>query len=150
MMSQRDVVFTPFMLRVRETMSGTTDEDVTLHYETSRPTSIAVAVDEWFMLRARAEHVIAEANAMLDPGVERIALDDEYGTGRLAFVLRWSNRSYRLLVHEDVGARTGQVEMDGPTRVTDLVKPVDHAFLEDLAVALLDPRPPTVEIGETP
>jgi hypothetical protein len=65
-------------------------------------------------------------------------------------VLRWTNRSYRLLVHEDVGARTGQVEVDGPTRLTDLVKPVDHAFLEDLAVALLDPRPASVEIGETP
>jgi hypothetical protein len=134
----REVVFTPFMLRVRNAVSGVADEHPTLHFEVSSPTSIAMAVDEWFGLRARAEHVIAEANAMLDPAVERIALEDEYGTGRLAFVLRWNNRSYRMLVHEDPAVRRAQVEVEGSTG-EDTVKPVDQAFLEDLAVSLVSP-----------
>jgi hypothetical protein len=141
----RDVVFTPFMLRVRTAVSGAGDEHLTLHYEVSSPTSIAVAVDEWFGLRARAEHVIAEANAMLDPGVERIALEDEYGTGRLAFVLRWNDRSYRMLVHEDPAVRRARVEVEG-SAVQETLKPVDQAFLEDLAVSLVSPSAAAVVV----
>ena len=66
--SQRDVVFTPFMLRVREAVGHDVVAPTVLHMEASRPTLIAVAVDEWFGLRARAEHVISEANGMLDRG----------------------------------------------------------------------------------
>lgn len=139
-MSERDVVFTPFMLRVRETLTGASDECVTLHYETSRPTNIAVAVDEWFSLRVRAEHVIAEANAMLNPGADRIQLEDEFGTGQLAFVLRLRKRSCRVLVHEDPAAHLARVEVQDSTR-HGAIKPADQTFLEDLAVSLLSPHP---------
>jgi|1186.fasta_scaffold19256_2 hypothetical protein len=134
--SARDVVFTPFMLRVRDALSGAAHEPVVLHYEASHPTSIAVAVDEWFGLRARAEHVIAEANAMLEAHAQRIALEDEYGTGRLAFVLRWHDRAWRILVHDDAAVHRARVEVEGRDGA---VKPVDQAFLEDLAVSLLSP-----------
>ena len=149
-MSERDVVFTPFMLRVREALAGSRDETVVLHCQTSRLTSIAIAVDEWFMLRARAEHVMAEANAMLDPDLARIQLDDEYGTGELAFVLRWSSRSWRIVIHENVANRTARVELEGATQTAHPLKPVDQAFLEDLIISLLDLRPARIAVhGET-
>jgi hypothetical protein len=138
--SERDVVFTPFMLRVRETVTGASDEYVTLHFEASRPIRIAVAVDEWFSLRARAEQVIAEANAMLDQGADRIQLEDEFGTGQLAFVLRWRKRSCRVLVYEDRVAHLARVEVQDSTRHGAL-KPVNQTFLEDLTVSLLSPHP---------
>jgi hypothetical protein len=143
--SERDVVFTPFMLRVRETLNGASGECVTLHYEASRPARIAVAVDEWFSLRARAEHVIAEANAMLDPGSDRIRLEDEFGTGQLAFVLGWRERSCRVLVHQDLAAHLARVEVQDSTRHRAL-KPVDQTFLEDLALSLLSPHPARVVV----
>ena len=148
--SQRDVVFTPFMLRVRETVGHDVVASTVLHMEASRPTSIAVAVDEWFGLRARAEHVISEANGMLDPGVERIALDDEYGTGNLAFTLRWRDRALRIGVHADTAHR-GHVVVDDPgwaqhPSVAGHLKPVDQKFLKDLTVSLLSVQPTTVEV----
>ncbi|MGH8916979.1 MAG: hypothetical protein ACRD0H_01320, partial [Actinomycetes bacterium] len=85
-MSERDVVFTPFMLRVRDAVSGAAAPAAGgLRMHESPVQTVAVAVDEWFGLRARAEHQIAEANAMLDPAAPRIELHDEYGTGQLAF-----------------------------------------------------------------
>jgi len=150
--SQRDVVFTPFMLRVREAVGHDVVAPTVLHMEASRPTSIAVAVDEWFGLRARAEHVISEANGMLDPDAERIALDDEYGTGNLAFTLRWRERALRICVQADPAHR-GHVVVDDPgwveqRAVAGHLKPVDQQFLEDLAVSLLSVQPTTVKVDD--
>jgi hypothetical protein len=137
LMSERDVVFTPFMLRVREALSGTAAGAGELRLEASPEQTIAIAVDEWFGLRARAEHMIAEANAMLAPAAPRIELHDEYGTGDLAFVIRWGARWARLVVAaEPPPGHAAHVELQepgGPARV----KPADLAVVEDLIVDLL-------------
>ncbi len=134
--SERDVVFTPFMLRVRDTVSGPAAEVGGLRLEASPVETIAVAVDEWFGLRARAEHVIAEANAMLEPAAPRIELDDEYGTGQLAFVLRWGDRWARVLVAaEPSPGHAARVELHQPGGAAG-VKPSDLSVLEDLIIDL--------------
>jgi hypothetical protein len=135
--SERDVVFTPFMLRVRDTVSGTTAEVARLRLAASPVETIAIAVDEWYGLRARAEHVIAEANAMLDPAAPRIELQDEYGTGQLAFVLRWGDRWARVLVAAGSSPEhTARVELQQPGGAAE-VKPADLSVLEDLIIDLL-------------
>ncbi len=149
--SQRDVVFTPFMLRMRDALTGESGSSV-LHFEPSRPTSIAVAVDEWFGLRARAEHVVAEANAMLHDSAERIELDDEFGTGHLGFSLRWRDRKVSFGVSID-SPHLAHVTSDEPAWADHDdpdgdVKPTDQGFLEDLAVSLVSPAAPDVELVE--
>lgn len=134
--SQRDVVFTPFMLRVRDAVSGTSTEPAELRFEPSGTCSIAVAVDEWFGLRAYAEHMVAEANAMLDTDTERIALCDEYGTGVLAFELGWRGRKFRLLVHADAPGHTGRLEV-GDDLDAQPEKPVEQRALDDVIIDML-------------
>jgi len=137
LMSERDVVFTPFMLRVRDAIRGAAAPAAGLRLEGSPAETIAVAVDEWFGLRARAEHVIAEANAMLDPAAPRIELQDEYGTGHLAFDIRWGTRWARLVVTaETPPGHAAHVELQQPGGAAG-VKPADLAVLEDLIVDLL-------------
>ncbi|MFV0459213.1 MAG: hypothetical protein ACK5MT_10665 [Actinomycetales bacterium] len=145
--SQRDVVFTPFMLRVRDAVRGDSTPAV-LHFESSRPTGIAVAIDEWFGLRARAEHVICEANAMLDAQAERILLEDEFGTGHLSFTLSWRDRSLRIGVGID-SVHSGHVrtEESSWSPGSQDVKPTDQDFLEDLAVGLVSLTPPEVDVA---
>lgn len=138
--SQRDVVFTAFMLAVRDAAAGIPAPVRAPRLAESGPTSVAVAVDEWFGLRARAEQVVAEANAMLDTGTDRVVLDDEAGTGELAFELRWRDRSTRILVlgeHQADGTPASMrvaVDRNGAGRP---VKPEDLGFLEDLVVGMV-------------
>ena len=85
-------------------------------------------------------------------GAERIALDDEYGTGNLAFTLRWRERALRICVHADPAHR-GHVVVDDPgwaehRASAGHLKPVDQEFLEDLAVSLLSVQPTTVEVDD--
>lgn len=146
--SQRDVVFTPFMLRVRAAVNGESPPAV-LNFEPSKPTTIAVAVDEWFGLRARAEHVISEANGMLAAGAERIQLHDEFGTGHLSFTLQWRDRVLRIGVGID-DPHHGRVRTEESVWETGgtEVKPTDQDFLEDLAVSLVGVLTPEVRIAE--
>jgi hypothetical protein len=137
--SQRDVVFTPFMITVREVAAGRPAELRKPRLTASDPASVAVAVDEWFGLRARAEQVVAEANSMLDDATERIVLDDEAGPDELAFVIRWQGRSMRLHVREDgddAGPLSVRVAVDRPGDGRP-VKPRDLGFLEDLVVDMV-------------
>lgn len=145
--SQRDVVFTPFMLRMREAVRGG-DAPAVLHFEPSRPTGIAVAVDEWFYLRAKAEHVLCEANAMLDADAERIELEDEFGTGHLSFTMRWRDRSVRIGVGiDDLHTAHVRTEESSWSAGGPDVKPTDEDFMEDLAVALVSLTAPDVDLA---
>jgi len=133
--SQRDVVFTPFMLRIRDVLDGA-DTAVPLRVRSSALRPVAQATDEWFYLRARSEQVIAEANAMLTGRTTLVDLEDEYGTGQLAFVLRRGDRSARICMGQT--GRQGWVELQ--RRYVDEVQPgepEDQAVLEDLVVELL-------------
>jgi hypothetical protein len=137
-MSQRDAVFTPLMLRVRATL----DHDDTMGNWTPpqvRPSEIrrvAAAAHEWFELRARAEQVVAEANAMLAARAPTIDLVDEAGTGELAFVLRHGSRSVRV----SMGRRRQRAWVDLPSERPPEggpVEPADGSALEDLIIDML-------------
>ncbi|MBS4730324.1 hypothetical protein MSM1_19015 [Mycobacterium sp. SM1] len=134
--SQRDVVFTPFMLRVRDAVRGARTAPAKLRFEPSGTCSIAVAVDEWVELRAYAEQMIAEANAMLDADTERITLHDEYGTGVLAFELSWRGHRFRLLVHRDPLGHTAHLEI-GDDLHAEPEKPAGRTALDDIIIDML-------------
>ncbi|MDI3313832.1 MAG: hypothetical protein QJR12_05955 [Mycobacterium sp.] len=144
--SQRDVVFTPFMLRVRDALSGTSAAPGTLQFEPSGTCSIAVAVDEWMELRAYAEQMIAEANAMLDADTERITLRDEYGTGVLAFELSWRGHRFRLLVHRDPLGHTARLEV-GDDLHAQPEKPAGRKALDDVIVDMLTQARPHTAVN---
>lgn len=148
--SQRDVVFTPFMLRVRAAVQGELTEGAVLRLEPSPTAPIAMAHDEWFYLRARAEHVVAEANGMLAEDAERIQLDDEYGTGQLSFTMHWRNRRVKLGLALE-GLHKGHITTeesgwDGHEAFGLDTKPTDQAYLEDLMVAMLGIQPSEVTV----
>src|SRR6187549_675086 len=94
-LSQRDVVFTPLMLRVRDVLDGA-DRSAPLRLRVSPIQPIADATDEWFYPRARSEQVVAEANAMIGGRAAAVELHDECGTGQLGFVLGRGARSVRI------------------------------------------------------
>lgn len=150
--SVRDVLLTPFMVRVREATSGG-DASATLVFRRSRPQLIAVAVDEWFGLRIRAEQVIAEANSMLHSGGDQIVLEDEHGTGHLSFTLRWRDRSVKVGVDQG-DLHSGQVFTESSTFRPGAswgsveVHPADEAFLEELAVSLVAIDRPDIQLEE--
>lgn len=93
--SQRDVTFTPFMLRVREALQTPDEQAARVRPSALRP--IAEACDEWFYLRCRSEQMVAEANSMV-PDESPLDLRDEYGADSLAFVLRCRGRSARFVM----------------------------------------------------
>ncbi len=131
--SQRDVTFTPFMLRVREALQTPDEQPARVRPSALRP--IAEACDEWFYLRCRSEQMVAEANSMV-PDESPLDLRDEYGTDSLAFVLLCRGRSARFVMGQT--GRKGWVELErsyepgsGP------VEPVDQATIEDILIELL-------------
>ncbi len=133
--SQRDVVFTPLMLRVRDVLDGA-DRSAPLRLRVSSIHPIAEATDTWFYLRARSEQVIAETNAMIGDRADPVDLEDEYGTGQLGFVLRRGARSVRICMVQS--GRQAWVELHRPAAVDEVpVEPEDPAALEDLIVELL-------------
>ncbi len=147
--SVHDVLLTPFMVRVREATTGG-DGSATLVFRHSRPEKIAVAVDEWFNMRIRAEHIIAEANAMLKPDGDHIVLEDEHGTGHLSFTLRWRDRFVTVGVDQE-DMHSGQIVTDSPTlrpEEDDQVSPADDHFMEELAISLIGLQRPQIRLNE--
>jgi len=132
--SQRDAVFTPFMLRVRATIDGE-DTWVPPQLRPASDQSVAAATDAWFSLRARSEQVIAEANAMLT-GRPLVDLDDEFGTGELAFVIRYGRQSARLSMGQRGRKAWVELRQCGQPTARPL-EPVDLSVLEDLIIDML-------------
>jgi hypothetical protein len=132
--SEWDVVYPPFMLRVRAAVGGAGGGAPRLRPSSLR--GIAAATDEWFALRCRCEQVVAEANAMLTAATAPLDLDDEFGTGQLAFVVRCGDRSARVSL-----TRTGRqawVELERSYAPSHRpAEPEDLGTLEDLLVELL-------------
>jgi hypothetical protein len=139
--SQRDVVFTPFMLRVRDVLDGL-DSSAPLRLRPSSLHPVAATTDEWFYLRARSEQVIAEANAMLAGRAPELDLQDEYGTGELGFVLSCGEGTVRISM--GMTGRQAWVELQRPYAAdAQQVEPEDPAVLEDLVVELLTANVPS-------
>jgi hypothetical protein len=139
---QRDVVFTPFMLRIRDVVEGA-DRTARLRVRLAALRSVARATDDWFSLRARSEQVIAEANAMLAGRAAPVDLQDEYGTGQLGFALSHGDRSARITVGR--AGRQAWVELQRPYAASAKpVEPEDGGVLEDLVVELFGGGQPAV------
>jgi hypothetical protein len=136
--SERDVVFTPFMRRVRAVLDGSASAPAALSLRPSELQRRANAVDSWVSLRARAEQVVAEANAMSGSAAPLVALIDETESGELAFSLRGADRWARLRL-EMVGGQ-GFVELITWTGTSPApLEPVDRRVLEDLVLGLIEP-----------
>jgi hypothetical protein len=148
MTSERDVVFTPMMLRVRAVLDGSADT-VELRLQPSSLKPLAHANDEWFSLRARSEQVIAEANGMLRGRAPLLDLDDEAGTGRLAFTLGYGTRSVRISMGRADRQAWVQLERSYADD-TAPVEPVEPQVLEDLVIELIGATPAdtTVRYGD--
>ena len=119
MESQRDVVFTPLMLRCREAASSV-DVRVPLRLKPSSLRAVRHVNDDWVGQRARAEQVIAEANAMLNGRIELIGLD---GTAKIT--MRFVNRQAWLELERSYAHSAAPVEL------------VELQVLEDLVVELI-------------
>lgn len=134
--SQRDVVFTPFMLRVRAAADGE-NRRTPVRLKPAAMQRLAWAADEWFYLRCRCEQVIAEANAMLNGRTAVMDLTDEAGTGRLAFTLSWGDRSSCVWLGQT--GRQGWVQLERSYQpASQPEEPADPSALEDLVIELLE------------
>lgn len=136
--SQHDVVLTSFMLRVREFLEGADGGQVGVRASLLKP--VAEATDEWFYLRCRSEQMVAEANSVLPAGAAHLEIEDEYGTGRLAFVMRCREQSSRISLGQ--ASRQAWVELERSYRPdAGPVEPEGPETVEDLIIELMVERP---------
>ncbi|HZQ28534.1 MAG TPA: alpha/beta fold hydrolase [Acidimicrobiales bacterium] len=132
-MSRPDDATVAFMERVAAARAGGV-EAPTPDVRPSVPRTLPEATDRWNSLRALAEQVIAEANAVLGAG--GVELVDEHGTGRVAFALRRSGREVRVVLHHM--NRTAWVELEGWGLDPDAaVEPDGPNALDDVVIVLL-------------
>ena len=106
---------------------------------------VAAAADEWFELRARAEQLVAEANAALAGRTPPLDLVDEAGTGELAFVLRHGAGSVRVAMGRR--RRRGWVDVDAELArdsALDLIIDSGACYLEPTTVVDLAVEPPAI------
>lgn len=135
MESQRDVVFTPLMLRCREAAAGV-DVRVPLRLKSSSLRQVRHANDDWVSQRARGEQVIAEANAMLNGRTELIGLDDRIDATGLAFTISRLDLTAEITIR--FVDRQAWVELDrsyAPAAAP--VELMDLQVLEDLVIELI-------------
>ena len=85
---------TPFMLRVQARLDG--DAAPVAATVDSRPIPAPIATDAQMMVRALAEQLVSEANAVLRESGEVMTLADEVGPGALTFTLGYRNRAARV------------------------------------------------------
>ena len=150
--SQRDVVFTPFMLRVREAVGHDVVAPTVLHMEASRPTLIAVAVDEWFGLPA-GPNTSSVRPTGCSPG-ERNGSRWTTSTAPETWPSPCAGGNGRygsacMPTPHTVGTWWSTIPGWAEHRASaGHLKPVDQEFLEDLAVSLLSVQPTTVEVDD--
>src|SRR5689334_20935502 len=87
---------TPFMVRVAELLEDGSEPDADPvarpAVRDSRPKPVPIGADEQVALRALAEQLVAEANAVLSASADRIELDDHLVDGQLGFTMRFAGR----------------------------------------------------------
>jgi hypothetical protein len=132
-MTTREILYTPFMNRVASAVATDTSPTEPASVPTSRR-SLAQAVDDWNALRGRAEHVVAEANAMLPASMPRVGLADE--VGGLAFTIRYATLSAQVSL-----VRSGAVawlELERSWLDHGGVEPAEPSVMEDLVLKLIE------------
>ena len=129
---------TPFMLRVAELVGSDVEPDE-LPAPATRP-SVAYAVNEGtdrqIAIRALAEQLVCEANAVLDAADDHLSLEDEVGGSALACTGHSRGRGARVSTRYLGGAAYGQIVGDGVATLEprELVGP---EALPDLIMLLL-------------
>ncbi len=135
---------TPFMVRVAELLEDASQPDVDPvvrpAVRESHPKPVPVGADEQVALRALAEQLVAEANAVLSASADRIELDDHLVDGQLGFTMRFAGRG--ALVRTRFGSERAFGELLGVggscSRPVELA---DAGELQNLILLLLSAHP---------
>ncbi len=135
---------TPFMSAVQDVLSQTdpaSSTAVPLETEASRIRPAAVAADTHLAIRAEAEQLVSEANAVLRDHGEVISLIDGCGPGVLAFTLRYRDRAVRVETAITGGRALSRLVVPGqPGRESRQLAGDDQ--IQALVLSLLaDPQP---------
>jgi hypothetical protein len=124
---------TPFMLRVAELLESDPDVPVPAPSTVpSRITRVNAGTDRQVALRALAEQLMCEANAVLGADGDQMSLRDELFDGRLGFAVAYRGRTARVVTriqdHTAYACLTGdgiaddaQRELAGPDALPDLL-----------------------------
>lgn len=130
---------TPFMVRVAELTGAdpaALPEPPAYRTRLSARTAVNVGADRHIAVRALAEQLLCEANAVLADFDDHLTLSDEAGGDELAFAVHYRNRAVRVSTRFADGIAFGQLTGDGvpagPPR--ELTSAEDVA---DLLVALM-------------
>jgi hypothetical protein len=124
---------TPFMLRVAELVGAETDPPEPLSYRTrpSVPTTASLGADRHVAVRALAEQLLCEANAVLAEQDDHLGLVDEAVPDELRFSVLFRGRAVHVSTAFDHGVAIGRLVGDGiaPGPPRELVGPDDVAEL---------------------
>ncbi len=133
---------TPFMIRVAELVGADLDDveevDQPLAYRTRLSASVPanLGADRHVAIRALAEQLLCEANAVLADSDDRMGLFDEVADGELAFSVTYRGRLVRFSTRFVDGKAYARLMGDGvePGPDRELASPEDVA---DLLLLLL-------------
>ena len=127
---------TPFMLRVADLVEGEAAPSVGTEASEVRP--IAAGADHQMMVRALAEQLVSEANAVLRESGDVIDLVDDSAPGELAFTLTYLDRTVRvqtlLAGRTALGRLSAPGVPDGESRQLTSEGEVEAVLLQLLAV----------------
>lgn len=107
---------TPFMARVAELIGADpagSAEPPAYRTRLSPVTAVSLGADRHIAVRALAEQLACEANAVLADFDDHLALTDEAGGDELAFAVYYRNRAIRVATRFADGTAIGQLTGDG-------------------------------------
>jgi hypothetical protein len=124
---------TPFMQRVAELVGADTDPDEPLTYRTRRSLAVPtnLGADRHVAVRALAEQLLCEANAVLAESDDHLALVDEAVPEELRFSVLYRGRAVHVSTAFANGVAIGRLVGDGiePGPARELAAPDDVANL---------------------
>ena len=105
--------------------------------EDADPQPIAVAADSQVMIRALAEQLVCEANAVLAAHGETIRLLDHCGPGQLSFTLGYADREVRVEMAAHGHAGTSRLVTATPSHAPQRLS--SAAEVGPLILGLIEP-----------
>lgn len=105
---------TPFMLQVAELVGSPLDEELPVPDTVpalARPAG--EGADRQVVLRAQAEQLVCEANAVLTDAEDHLALTDELVEGQLAFTVHYRGRAAHVATRFADGHAFARLSGDG-------------------------------------